>query len=64
MSEITKFTVNGREYDSLEQVPEEFRDDCLKAVTEVQRSGALDEACAVGKDGVVAETFNLQRAGI
>jgi hypothetical protein len=61
MSEVTKITVNGREYDSIEQMPPEIRGEYLRAVAAMREAGVNDPPGVVKKNvlshSVVQESF-------
>jgi hypothetical protein len=51
MSEVTKITVNGREYDSVEQMPPEVRAEYLQVMAAMREAGIDEKASgAVIKD--------------
>ena len=60
MSDVTKITVNGREYDSVEQMPPDVREEYEQAMAQLQKAGAF-KFPGLGKIGttktVVSETI-------
>jgi len=61
MSEVTKITVNGREYDSVEQMPPEVRGEYLRALSALREAGVKEISGVVNQsvtsDSVVRESI-------
>lgn len=59
MSDVTKITVNGREYDSVDHMPPDVREIYLQAMASLRESGTPDLSGFVKKDilSSVKETF-------
>lgn len=51
MSDVTKIMVNGREYDSVEQMPPDIREEYQQAMAALQKAGAF-KMPGLGKKGV------------
>src|SRR5215469_11798826 len=57
MSDVTKITVNGRQYDSVEQMPPYVREEYLHAMAQLQKAGAL-KMPGLGKTGTTRTIVN------
>jgi hypothetical protein len=56
MSDVTKITVNGRQYDSVEQMPPEVREEYMQAMSLLGTDGAF-KTPGILKKGVVSKSI-------
>ena len=59
MSDVTKITVNGREYDSIDQMPPDVREIYLQAMAAMRESGTKETSSVIRKNlfSSVKESF-------